>query len=354
MRVLLTGDAAGGVGAHAAALARGLASRGHSVTLAILGRDTCAGANVAGVEQVTAALPLEWESQRPLPELAAALQAAREWLAQLADTRGIDVLHANHFGLVGAIPRVPTLLGVHSDVVSWWRWVRGRPPDVCDFSIWYGGIVQAGLQQAQAIVAPSRVALHDLRESYGWCGAGQVIPNGIPIAPASVKGDPVFAMSAGRLWDQGKQIALLARDDLAMDLYVAGELRDRPLPPTPRLRWLGSLERGALAQKLAAAHVYIASSCYEPFGLAPLEAAAAGCALLLNNLPSLREVWGPTALYFARNDGEAMSRALRRLADDPHLRAKLAAASYDRACRLYRTENMSQAYAALYRSLQPA
>jgi len=37
---------------------------------------------------------------------------------------------------------------------------------------------------------------------------------------------------------------------------------------------------------------------YEPFGLAPLEAALSRCAIVANDIPSLREVWGSAAMYF--------------------------------------------------------
>lgn len=354
MRLLITGDAAGGVGTHARALAHGLARGGHQVTLAILGPRARAGTDLPGVDQVAAPLPLEWESERPVAELAAAARATRRWMLELAIPKRFDLLHTNHFALVGAIAGVPTLLGVHSDVISWWRWVKQRPPAAADFFAWYRGIVLGGLRKAAAVVAPSCAVLRDLRRSYGWTAPAEVIPNGVEIPPPPSKSGPMLAVTAGRLWDEGKQIALLARRDLAMEVRVAGDMRGQPPPRVPRLRFLGCLDRATLSRELAAAHIYIAPSRYEPFGLAPLEAAAAGCALLLNDLPSLREVWGEAALYFARNNGQAMSLALRRLADEPVLRAQLAAASYARAGTLYRAETMSAAYGALYRRLRAA
>ena len=45
--------------------------------------------------------------------------------------------------------------------------------------------------------------------------------------------------------------------------------------------------------------MYVSSSVYEPFGLAPLEAALCGCAVVANDIGSLREVWGEAAIYFS-------------------------------------------------------
>jgi glycosyltransferase involved in cell wall biosynthesis len=83
--------------------------------------------------------------------------------------------------------------------------------------------------------------------------------------------------------------------------------------------------------------IYIASSIYEPFGLAPLEAAACGCAIVARDLPSLREIWGDSALYFTNST--ALQHALESLAESPEIlqaaqqRALTRAESFT-ACRM--------------------
>lgn len=53
---------------------------------------------------------------------------------------------------------------------------------------------------------------------------------------------------------------------------------------------------------------------YEPFGIAPLEAALCGCTVVANDIASLREVWGDDALYF---DGpRSLSMLLHQLNRD--------------------------------------
>lgn len=349
--MLITGDGVGGVGVHAGDLAQGLAASGHQVTLVFLGTHQGTIPSLPAVECLVAPWPLEWQSECSPSELAAAATATRAWLARIAAARGIELLHANHFALVDAIPKAPTLLGIHSDVFSWWRWVQGTAPPSSAFANWYGSVVRAALRNACAVVAPSQTALLDLRESFAWDGVGYLIPHGIRVAAAPPKSRPLFAMTAGRLWDEGKNVGLLARADLAVEVEVAGDDQGRPLPASSRLRLLGKLDRSALARRLADAAIYVATSRYEPFGLAPLEAAAAGCALLLNDIPSLREVWGSAAFYFARNDGPALARALRQLRDAPLLRARLGAASHHRANWRYRSQSMIRAYVALYQKL---
>src|SRR5205807_5024409 len=68
------------------------------------------------------------------------------------------------------------------------------------------------------------------------------------------------------------------------------------------------------------AAIYAGTSRYEPSGMAILEAALSRCALILNDIPSLREIWGPAAVYFRTNDADSLAEAVRILSNDPQMR----------------------------------
>jgi glycosyltransferase involved in cell wall biosynthesis len=89
---------------------------------------------------------------------------------------------------------------------------------------------------------------------------------------------------------------------------------------------------------------------YEPFGLAVLEAAQAGCALVLSDIPTFRELWDEAALFVPPSDARALGEALDTIIADPALRARLAAAATRRAAR-YTVDKSADALAALMRSL---
>ena len=98
----------------------------------------------------------------------------------------------------------------------------------------------------------------------------------------------------------------------------------------------------------ARASVFVEPARYEPFGLAALEAAPCGCALVLGDIPSLREVWGDSALYF--RDAVELEAALRELSSNAELLAKLQLASCTRAQR-FTAARMTSEYLALYEAL---
>ena len=98
---------------------------------------------------------------------------------------------------------------------------------------------------------------------------------------------------------------------------------------------------------LAGASIFAAPARYERFGLCPLDAALAGCSLVLGEIASLREVWCGGALYVDPEDDEALAATLTRLIEDDALRRGYAERASARA-RDYTPERMADAYVDAY------
>jgi glycosyltransferase involved in cell wall biosynthesis len=98
----------------------------------------------------------------------------------------------------------------------------------------------------------------------------------------------------------------------------------------PAERGLGSLPECEVLQWFSRATVFAEPARYEPFGLAALEAALSGCALVLGDIPSLREVWGNAATFVSPEDPDALAAAVNALLDDP---ARASQAARARAAR---------------------
>jgi glycosyltransferase involved in cell wall biosynthesis len=102
--------------------------------------------------------------------------------------------------------------------------------------------------------------------------------------------------------------------------------------------------------ELGRAAIFVAPARYDPFGLAILEAAAAGCALVLGDIPSLRENWDGAAVFVDPEDRSALTSAVNVLIANPRERSRVAAAVQRRA-REFTLPRMARAYAALYRDM---
>ena len=149
-----------------------------------------------------------------------------------------------------------------------------------------------------------------------------------------------------------------------MDCYIAGSDRhpDASLQAEnslrtmalPRVRFLGAQSESQLSRVYGRAAVYVATSRYEPFGLAPLEAALSRCALLLNDLPSFREIWRDDAVYFERNNPASLLRRLAQLKENPALRKEYGRRAYTRAQAQFNSAKMADSYLRLYESMVQA
>jgi glycosyltransferase involved in cell wall biosynthesis len=356
MRILMTADAAGGVGVFAAELAAGLQQRGHRVLMVVFS-PTQPAVNTRPVEWVWAPFRLEWmDSGGDAGAPALDAQRGRAFLAQLGRRWRAELLHSNQFAYVAAVDGVPTLLSVHSDVVSWWRTVRRSPPPDNAYQRWYRAQAAQALASADGITVPSASACRDLLAGFACPRPVRVIhngrcPDGIPSLPKQA-----LAVAAGRLWDQGKRLSLLGELPLPLPLEVAwaGEAQDPSRPEAaaapPGVHACGRLSAEEMARLLARARAYIGTSVYEPFGLAVLEAALADCALVLNDIPSWRELWSPVAQFYSTP--AELHRWLQRAAEEPRWAEAQGKAARQFALARYSAGRMVDQYEDLMRSLR--
>jgi glycosyltransferase involved in cell wall biosynthesis len=97
------------------------------------------------------------------------------------------------------------------------------------------------------------------------------------------------------------------------------------------VRFFGFVPDQTLAVLYRLAAVFVFPSLYEGFGLPPLEAMASGTPVVTSNVSSLPEVVGDAALLIDPYDPDAIADAIRRILDEPRLRADLVARGLKRA-----------------------
>ncbi len=359
-RILMTADTVGGVWTYALELVRGLGESGVEVALATMGspltsQQRLAAESIATLEVFESDFKLEW-MENPWDDV---IQAG-EWLLQLEKRLQPDVVHLNGY-VHAALPwQAPTLVVGHSCVLSWWEAVKSEAAPAS----WdrYREEVRRGLQAAKLVVAPSTAMLVVLNSHYDSVVNSQVIFNGRDSAifyPA-VKKD--FVLSAGRLWDEAKNIAALdcIASEVPWRIYIAGEEQHPNDEPQiyqesggrggfSTIR-LGCLSTEELASWYARAAIYALPARYEPFGLSVLEAALSGCALVLGDIPSLREIWEDAAVFVPPDDKNAIASAINTFIRDASLLTVFAAKALNRALE-FTPQRMVSGYLDAYQDL---
>lgn len=330
-RVLMTADAVGGVWTYALDLGRELTARGHEVHLATMGPRPDAekqrAALQAGLRLHISEYALEWMTD-PWQDVT----RAGEWLLELAGEINPNIIHLNGY-VHAALPwGRPVVVVAHSDVLSWHHWVRKAPAG----AEWecYQAKVTAGLRAASALIAPTHAVANDLLREYGIEASVRVIPNFRNPKVYRPGNKEPFILTAGRQWDEAKNGA--AAQGHSLPLVAVGDGTAR-----------GRVSEAELADLYARAAVFVHPARYEPFGLAVLEAALSGCALVLGDIPSLRENWDGAALFAPPDDREALENALCRAIDEAQDWGEKA---QERAARFTPAATTS-AYMALYQEV---
>ncbi|WP_419826369.1 glycosyltransferase family 4 protein [Sphingomonas sp.] len=352
VRLLMTADAVGGVWQYALDLAGALAPLGIETVLALLGpppddRQRVAACAVAGLRLVETGLPLDW-----LAADEAQVQSAAAAIAQLAEREAVDLVQLNQPALAATPMPRPAVAVVHSCVATWWA-AAGHGPLPERFA-WQTALVRAGLARADAIVCPSRAFAERVRETYRLAASPHVVHNGPRVRPAGIDTPAAFALTAGRLWDEGKGVAVLDRAAARIGLrFEAAGATTSPAGDMIRLAHLhplGHLDHDALASRLALRPVFASAARYEPFGLAVMEAAQAGCALVLADNPTFHELWDGVAAFVDPADDQGFAEAIAALVDDPRLRLARGELARRRAAR-FTPEAMAAGMAAFYRAM---
>ncbi len=351
MHVLVTADTLSGAWTYTRELVTGLVTRGVRVTLVSFGEiplpeQTTWMDHLHGLDYRPTAFRLEWmqEAEDDLPESSA-------FLAALVRELRPDVLHLNQFCYGDLQVDVPRVVMAHGDLLTWTQAV-GAPRANRPMK-WYRDTIVRGISCADAVLAPSTWMLDRISACYGYPQRGEVIyPGRNPIFfnPYVSKDDCVLAV--GRMVDASKQVFLLTQHAHPMPVCIVGAEHTVPTPRLPiradvkvaidqtSVAIRGPQTEAQLRALYSRASIYAATARYEPLGMPALEAAFSRCAIVANDIPSFREVWGDAALYFRTNDAASLAESIRQLNDDRPMRRAYAELAYTRARERFTTKRM--------------
>jgi glycogen synthase len=356
MKILMTADTIGGVWSYALELCAALRAHDVEIALATLGGPLSSGQRraVGALDHVSlheSVFRLEW-----MPDPWQDVREAGEWLLAVEREFQPDVVHLNHLAHGDSGWSAPVLQVGHSCVLSWWEAVR-RAPLPQEWAQ-YRERVTLSIRAADYVVAPTRAMLSLLQQHYGPLKQSRAILNARSSRGYGPAPKEPFVLAAGRLWDEAKNVAALSAVAacLPWPIYVAGAPEGPGCGTTLAgggLQALGHLEPPALAQYYARAAIYALPARYEPFGLTALEAALSGCALVLGDIPSLREVWGDAAHYVPPDDHEALRAVLGELIADRSMRSQWATRALLRAGQ-FSPDAFARDYLDIYRTLTHA
>lgn len=170
-------------------------------------------------------------------------------------------------------------------------------------------------------------------QRYGWpADTPLLLAVGMMRAGAKRRSYSLLADALARLADREWRLLVVGdgpcREDIARELARAAPRR---------VTFLGELEQAGLAEAYAACDMLVWPAVDEAFGMALLEAQAAGLPIVAGRQRGVPDIVssGITGLLPPPNDVDAFAEAVRRLLDDDNLRQNLARAAAARVQEQY-------------------
>ena len=353
----------GGLGRHVYQLATALAADGHEVVVLSRrpsGTDPSTHPTTdevhEGVRVIAAAQdPHEFEFGRDMMAWTLAMGHAmiRAGLTLQAKGWQPDIVHAHdwlvaHPAIALAeffdVPMVSTVHATEAGRHS--GWVSGQiSRQVHAVESWF-------VRESDSLIACSASMSDEISELFGPDLAEiVVIRNGIdssrwPFAPRRAHTGPPELLFIGRLeYEKGVHEVIAAlprirRTHPGTTLTIAGDGTQQDwLVEVARkhkvlrcVRFVGRVDHDELLRLMHRADAAVLPSHYEPFGIAALEAAAAGIPLVTSNVGGLGEavIDGETGVSFPPRDVAALAAAVRRVLDDPVAAQRRARAARER------------------------
>ena len=378
MRILMVvRPASGGMKEHVLTLCRGLAARGHVVEIA-----------AAATSEITDAARSAGITVHEIP-LVGPLNPVRDPLAvrvlsRLIHAGGYDIVHAHGFkaGFIGRLAvrvacgsSMPFVVTAHNHVLT--------RTDTSAAARWRYRAVERSLERyVTRYIAVSKSIGRELIDSYNLpADKVVVVPNGVDVTPFLSEQDsslargslgvpvdaPVVGLAARFSAQKGLRDLISAVPELVrrvpgVRVVIGGsgplesQLRTQAmsLGVSDAIVWPGHVL--SMPRFLSALDVFVSPATTEAFGIALIEAAAAGVPTVATRVGGVPEVIidGETGLLVAPHDSTALAHAIIGLLEDRHTAIKLAEHARRRAIVEFSPERMIEGTIAVYETAAAA
>lgn len=281
------------------------------------------------------------------------IREVEEYLSKAIKDFSPHIIHLNHY-ISSSMYDSPVILTCHQDILNQVKWVENINNPISENIHKYRNIITNAIKNADFIVVTSRFMAENLVNTYKFSGRIKIIYNGINYEPSSLLPDNPSIIIKSRFDSKFGNTVLLnkiiQRIPENIKIFFIGE---KPFERVSarKITYLGNLSGEELKDAYRNASIYLALSKWDTFGFDKIKAAYSNCAIIANNIPVHRELWGDCACLFDRNNENSLIRCINNLAENENLLSLTAKNCQAKALSAFNSKKMGYEYINFYKNV---
>ncbi|MFA6989598.1 MAG: glycosyltransferase [Candidatus Gastranaerophilaceae bacterium] len=350
----MTADSHGDVNSYAYNLAEILVSLTDAQILVV-----CTGENNKNIKQnantdviktVFSNVSLDWNGN--FEDYITRITEFKSFIKKCIKDFNPGIVHLNHYIDVD-IDR-PIVLTAHDDVLNKIKWTKrkGRAYLLDSHLLKYRDFIKENINKADSIVTLSRFTAQNLLRTYDVKNKIKIIYNGINSTVRAKENENISLFTSVNTKKETGNFGMFLKtvqklpENINISVVENG-LEDKKL--SERINYHSFSDIEALNEICSSADIYLDLSNWETFGTVPMIAAFSKCAILANDIPFLREMWGDCGCIFERNNIYSLLRNLNNLIENRQYLNMVSQKCYNKAISVFNSKRMGYEYINLYK-----
>lgn len=280
--------------------------------------------------------------------------SCEEALKSIIDDFNPHLVHLNHYLCSYKIDK-PTVLVAHDDILNKVKWTqrRGRNYPVDTKYKYYKTFLKDNLNNADIIITKSKFNAESLGRTYNFNNRIKVIYNAIDDKVWEEKSPEPYLLTSIQSHRANDLNLLLNMSSKLPDTLKIFALSDNPIEKNKpsNLEILSDVQPLEKMNLYRRASIYLALSSWDTFYTSLIKAAYSNCAIVANDIPLFKELWGDCASIFERNNLNSLVKNINNLVENSALLDKTARECQNKALCSFNTKRMCFQYINLYKNL---
>lgn len=264
-----------------------------------------------------------------------------------------DIIHLNHY-IDLEKDNYPTILTAHEDVLNKMKWTkkRGRNYFLDNHLLKYREYIKNQLKKPDCIVTLSRFNAQNLLRTYDLSNKVKIIYNGINSKFNEKDTNNTSLITCINTDKEAGNFSMFLKTVHKLPENVDINVIDQGIARKDnqeRINYFSQPNEEEIKKLCSNSDIYIDLSNWDTFGIMPITAAFSKCAILANDIPFLRELWGDCACMFERNNVYSLLRNMNNLIENKQYLDMVSQKCYNKAISVFNSKRMGYEYINLYK-----